>query len=69
MNFPVKFAKSFYRTPQVAASKNFKNTFFYRTPPLAASVSLKYLSFVWQGFMGERERERGEGGGGAGRGR
>ena len=53
MNFPVKFAKSFYRTPQVAASKIVKNTFFYRTPPLAASVSLKYLSFVWQGFMGE----------------
>ena len=59
MNFPVKFAKSFYRTPQVAASKNVKNTFFYRTPPLAASVSLKYLSFVWQGFMGD-------GGGGGG---
>ena len=32
-----------------------KNTLFYRTPPVAASVifSLEYLSFMWQGLMGE----------------
>ena len=33
----------------------FKNTFFNRTSPVAVSVifSFKYLSFMWQGLMGE----------------
>ena len=41
--FLVKFAK-LLRTP-----------FFYRTTPVAASVifNLEYLSFMWQGLMGE----------------
>ena len=41
--FPVKFA-------------TFLRTLFYWTPPMAASVifSLEYLSFMWQGLMGEQ---------------